>query len=46
MGVAAAAVGGFSLTSIDGYDSENLSACEMKPSEEAGRRAKGMKTRT
>lgn len=32
--------GGLALTSIDGYDSENLSVCEMKPSEEGERQAK------
>lgn len=39
-------VGGLSLTSTDGYVSENMSVCEMKPSEEGERMAKAVKTGT
>lgn len=33
-------VRGGTLTSIDGYDSEILSACEMEPSKEAAKRGR------
>lgn len=39
-------VRGGTLTSIDGYDSEILSACEMEPSKEAAKRGRKKNGRT